>query len=175
MSVGFDTFATPLPGSVFPVAVLTRLKAPGERRWDMGGWQVTGVVAGAHVAANQTDAPLPLKDDLKLWPGLQLHVHIDEAESYYFNLASERPRVFVVSREDEDDGFVPFLATLSFDEAAAYEEGEDRVWAVDMPAEVHQWLEQFVLSHFVPEKRRKRKREDWKKGSNAGRPSSHAG
>jgi len=181
MSDGFASHAAPRPGARFPVAVMTRLHPPGKQRWDTGGWQVSGVVAGAHVAADQhtadTDRPLaalPVSDQLKLWPGLQLHVHVDEAESYYFNLASDSPRVFVVSRDDDERGFEPFLATLSFDEAAAYEEGEDRVWAVDMPPEVHQWLEQFVLSHFVPEKRRKRKRDDWKKGGNSRRPADHA-
>ena len=30
------------------------------------------------------------------------------------------------------------------------------------PPEVHQWLEYFVLAHFIPEKRLKRKRDNWK-------------
>lgn len=163
----------PKAGARFPVAVMTRLRPPGKQRWDSGGWQVSGVIAGDHVAAGQhaddnaSRDSLPLGDELRLWPGLHLHVHLDEAESYYFNLAADKPRVFVVSREDDERGFEPFLATLSFDEAAAYEEGEDRVWAVDMPPEVHQWLEQFVLGNFFPEKRRKRKRDDWKKAGNS--------
>ena len=179
----FDGITSPAPGDRFPVAVLTQLQPPGEQRWDLGGWRVSGVVAGSNVAAGQNqpdngqphaDSPLRLKDSLQLWPGLHLHVHVDEAESYYFNLASDSPRVFVVSREDDEHGFEPFLATLSFDEAAAYEEGEDRVWDVSMPPEVHQWLEQFVLTHFVPEKRRKRRRDDWKNKNNSPRPSADA-
>jgi len=155
-------FPSPAPGDRFPLAVVARLSPPGDKPWDSGGWQVTDVLAGARFAATEECAPRPLNEELQLWPGLQLQVHVDEAESYYFNLAAERPQVFVVSREDDEDGFEPFLATLSFDEAAAYEEGEDRVWAVAMPPEVHRWLEQFVLAHFVPERRRKRKRDDWK-------------
>lgn len=172
--------SAPKDGARFPVSAMTRLRPPGPQRWDSGGWQVSGVIAGGHVAADQhagDDTPaasLPLKDNLKLWPGLHLYVHVDEAESYYFNLASDSPRVFVVSRDDDERGFEPFLATLSFDEAAAYEEGEDRVWAVDMPPEVHQWLEQFVLGNFFPEKRRKRKRDDWKKGGDNRRSARHA-
>lgn len=50
----------------------------------------------------------------------------------------------------------------NLDEATACEEGEDQVWVAPMPPEVHRWLAQFMLTHFVLERRHKRKRGDWK-------------
>jgi hypothetical protein len=55
------------------------------------------------------------------------------------------------------------MVTLSYDEAAAYTEVEEEVFAVPMPPEVYRWVENYVLEHYVPEKRRKRKRVDWKR------------
>jgi hypothetical protein len=96
--------------------------------------------------------------------GLSLRLHRDECESYYHNLASPRPQVYVMSRPDEVDGAPdPFQVSACFDEANAYAETDDDVHPVDMPAEVHAWVERFVLSHYVPEPRVKRKRRDWKK------------
>jgi hypothetical protein len=42
-------------------------------------------------------------------------------------------------------------------------EVEEDVFSVPMPAEIYRWVENFVLQHYVPERRKKRKREDWKK------------
>jgi hypothetical protein len=61
-----------------------------------------------------------------------------------------------------DEAPVPFLVSLSFDEAHAYLEGEEQVYDVDVPAELYRWTEAFVLKHYVPEKRRKRQRKDWR-------------
>jgi len=105
------------------------------------------------------------RDGLRQWlyPGLAIRLYADECESYYYNLVSNEPRCFVVAHRD-DDGCPPepFLATLSYDEAAAYQEGEDDVYAVPIPPELYPWLERFVLANYVPEKRTKRKRRDWK-------------
>jgi hypothetical protein len=61
----------------------------------------------------------------------------------------------------------PFLVSLSFDEANAYLETDDvDVFPVAMPPELYRWIEAFVLAHYVPEPRRKRKRDDWREGVN---------
>ena len=51
--------------------------------------------------------------------------------------------------------------TLCFDEANAYAEGDEDVHNVPMPPELMKWLEAFVIAHYVPEKRKKRKRREW--------------
>jgi hypothetical protein len=62
---------------------------------------------------------------------------------------------------------VPFLVSLSFDEANAYQEGDGVVYAVAMPPELYRWCEHFVLDHYVPEKKKKRRLTDWRKAGDA--------
>ena len=48
-------------------------------------------------------------------------------------------------------------------------ETDEIVESVGMPAELYRWVERFVLQHYVPEKRRKRKRDNWKANGNGTR------
>jgi len=89
-------------------------------------------------------------------------LYVDECESYYHNLLAKTPRCYVIARRDEDAVPVPFLVSLSFDEAHAYLEADDEVFEVDMPPEIYRWTEAFVLHHYTPEKRVKRKRQNWR-------------
>lgn len=148
----------------FDVAVLVERRA-GVTRWQPEVWSPVGLLAG-RVARGPRDEPLPMPADAgaqrSLWRGFVLRLHRDEAESYYYALASPAaPRAYVVMRRDKSSRPVPALVTLSFDEANAYAEGDDDVETVAMPAELVQWLEAFVIRHYVPEKRVKRKRRAW--------------
>jgi hypothetical protein len=151
-----------LPGA-FQVAVLME-RRPGATRWQPFTWTVAGLVAG-EVAASSKSGPvaMPSGDGIRrtLWRGYEVALHADEAESYYFNLMSASPQAFVVVRYDEDGQPSPDLVTLCFDEANAYSEGDEELHNVPMPPELAKWLEAFVIAHYVPEKRIKRKRRPW--------------
>ncbi len=97
-----------------------------------------------------------------LWTGFAINLHPDAAESYYFNLMGEKPSVFVVCRL-EQGRLRPFLASCSYDEADSYMEVDESVAAVAMPPEIYRACEAFVLTHYVPEKKLKRKRDDWER------------
>jgi hypothetical protein len=141
-------------------------REPGDQPWDLGRWDVAGVIAGESWGGDEREC-VPIhtesSDGQFLWPDFRLKLFKDDAGSYYHNLMGVEPRVFVVCRESDSGRLKPFLVTLSYDEAAAYTEVEEEVFAVPMPPEVYRWTENFVLEHYVPKKRRKRKREDWKK------------
>ncbi len=96
--------------------------------------------------------------------GLQLRLYEDECEGYYHNLMSPKPGCFIVAEQpdDPDDMPIPYLASLSFDEVHAYLEGDEQVYAVEIPAELYQWAEAFILTHYVATKKTKRKLKDWK-------------
>ena len=55
--------------------------------------------------------------------------------------------------------------SLSYDAAHSYLEGDEIVYAVDLPAELYRWSETFVLQYYAPEKKMKRKRTDWKEAT----------
>lgn len=141
---------------------------PSSSPWLEYRWDVAGVVA---VSADTPDEFRQVNDlgdrQQYLYTSLSVLLHKDECESYYHNMKSPQPGCFVVARKHEDDANQapePFLVTLSFDEAHSYLEGDDEVFAVPIPPELYQWTEAYVIEHYAPEKRKKRKRTDWKSG-----------
>ncbi len=151
---------------VFPVSIIVRWREARDTAWSDGYWEVTGMVAaerGVPGVVKREALHSGSQEAQYLWSGLQVSLYRDDAESYYFNIVSDRPRAFVISRQEEGEAPEPFLATLSYDEAASYMEVDDVVDSVDMPPELYRQLERFVLEHYVPERKKKRKRDDWKK------------
>jgi len=150
----------------FPISVIMVFREPGDQQWDVGRWDVAGVIAGESLIDDERECvPMHIESSNRqfLWPNFCLELFRDDAGSYYHNLKGVEPRVFVLCRESDSGRLEPFMVTLSYDEAAAYTEVEEEVFAVPMPPEVYRWVENYVLEHYVPEKRRKRKRVDWKR------------
>jgi len=149
----------------FPVAVLVECQAVYDNRWIDGRWVVTGVVAGAQFADEAVHSKLVHSSEAGqqyLWTGLSITLHPDDTESYYCNLMSDKPSAFIICNEGQDEPLQPFIVTLSYGEATSYMETDVRVERVDMPAELYHSLERYVLANYVPEKRKKRKRDNWK-------------
>jgi hypothetical protein len=150
----------------FPVGVVVR-RATSRNPWQDASWGVAGVLAGRQAAARSGPRLLRESDAeaLYLWGGLAVELFRDQGESYYFNLAGESPRAFVVCHRDDRHGLRPVRVTLSYDEATSHFEGDEEVFDAPMPPELVAWLERFVLSHYVPEKKTKRRRADWRAGN----------
>ena len=161
----------------FPVSVLMRYQLTPDNAWSSGQWEVDGVIVG-DIGEKFGSGKQVIRNDSEnreyLCAGLNVELYKDDAESYYHNLMSDNPKAFVVCRTDETDSNqcepYPYLVTLSYGEATSYMEVEELVYSVDMPAELYRWVEQFVLEHYVPEKKKKRRRENWK---DAGKRQRH--
>ncbi|NOR40587.1 MAG: DUF3305 domain-containing protein [Gammaproteobacteria bacterium] len=159
-----DSLAAAL-SSTCPVAVLVEYQLVHDNRWIDGRWVVTGVVASKQPVEEGLQRKLIHSGDEAqqyLWTGLRIELHKDDAESFYCNLMSDNPSVFVICDEQQDAPLQPSIVTLSYSEATTYMETDQRVERVEMPAELYRWLEQYVLANYVPEKKKKRKRVDWK-------------
>lgn len=145
----------------FPVSVL--MEYPREIDDDQDRGEVIGLVAG--IAPEQSGQSALVRtgahSEQYLWRGFRLLLYRDDAESYYMNLMGEQPRVFVLCR-GRAGRLRPFRVTLSYDEAASYLEVDEPVFSLPMPREIYRWLEGYVLEHYVPERKKKRKRDDWK-------------
>lgn len=156
----------------FPVAVVTECR-PSTSPWADTCWEVLGISAGSgsDAAASGSLNRVFQQDGVEryLQAGFNLELHPDECESYYFNLLSEQPRCFVVADMADDGVPAPVLVSLSFDEAHAYLEGERSVYAVNLPPEIYRWVEGYVLANYVPERKLKRKRDNWKAPGEEGR------
>lgn len=151
---------------VFPISVLIRNRPPpADKPWLREAWQITGVVVNSRLQSTATEGIKIHSDtegDHYLWSGPTIRLHKDEVESYYYNLISENPRLYVITHENDQGIPEPFLVSASFDEAHAYLETEHAVEAVSMPPELYRWIEAYVLTHYVPEPRLKRNRHNWK-------------
>ncbi|MCW9048250.1 MAG: DUF3305 domain-containing protein [Gammaproteobacteria bacterium] len=148
-----------------PVAVIMEKQPARSSQWVDYIWTAVGVTVSdtdkvldePHIEDNEDDV------QLKKYSGYQVTLHLDECDSYYHNLMSPTPHCFIVVRQNEEnDEPEPFIVSLSFDEAHAYLEGGEEVFAVDIPPEIYQWTEAFVLENYCPQQLKKRKRWNWK-------------
>lgn len=148
----------------FPVSVIME-KRPSVSQWADAYWTAVGLIVGQQ----DTNAMrlLHKNGDIEqyLYPGLSVSLFRDECESYYHNMMSPKPSCYIVTRTAEDGIPIPFLVSMSFDEAHAYQEHDDQAHAVEIPAELYEWMEAFMIDNYFPEKKFKRKLKDWKHGS----------
>jgi len=159
-----DETAKKLPEQI-PVTVIMQKQPARSTRWVDYIWTAIGVTVSNTEKARDKPDVTDMEDDvqLKIFSDHQVTLHVDECDSYYHNLMSPTPHCFIVVRQDEDDDEPePFIVSLSFDEAHAYLEGGDEVFAVDIPPEIYLWTENFVLENYCPQQLKKRKRRDWK-------------
>ena len=162
-SIQLEDFKQKLPVRKTVSVVMEKRKS--DHAWVDYSYRAVGVVVG------ETDQPRETRQiyadsevEHFLVTGLILELHEDECESYYHNLMSPKPGCFIVADETEDldEMPIPYLASLSFDEVHAYLEGDEQVYAVEIPAELYQWAEAYVLTHYVATKKTKRKLKNWK-------------
>ena len=154
--------------SELSVSVLMERRLATVGQWTQPQWEAVGVIAGEDLnrSARRTQVHHDDSRDQYLWSGLKVELFKDGCESYWYNLQSDNPRLFVIcyieDEHDEDQLEVkPVFVTANQDEANAHMESDDPVYSVPMPDKVLQWVERFVLTHYEPEVKRKRKRKDW--------------
>ena len=152
-----------------PVSVVLERRIARVGPWSQVQWEAVAVVAGEEVVSERGKATLVHEDDecrRYLWPGLVIELFPDGCEGYWYNLLSERPSLFVVCFEGDEDEegeveLVPVIVTANQDETNAHLECDDPVYSVSMPEKIVEWVERYVVEHYQPEIRKKRKRRDW--------------
>jgi hypothetical protein len=127
-----------------------------ESRWETQRWSLVGVVPdeGGDVRTIAQDE----RTLRRLHPGIEVALFRNEAEGYYLNATSGAPSVFVALREDEASGEpYPFQATLSYNEAARWMDGSEKVERVLAWPELAEWLAAWVEGNYRPEPKERRK------------------
>ena len=157
-----------------PVAVVLQRTIDRSKKWVLPQWKVFAVVTGARI--DQRGQPLLIHDDERhrryLCGGLVLHLYKDGAEGYWYNLLSDPPYLFVVcDGEQGDDEVQPAFITANQDEANGYMEADRLVLSAPMPAQICDILERYVVSHYHPAQKKKRKRREWVEESIYGKRS----
>jgi len=173
--IELEDFNNKLPDKL-PISVIME-KRPSDNAWVDFTYQAIGVVTSDHPQDNAARKIYQHNGvERFLFSGLSLQLYVDECESYYHNLMSPQPGCYVVAGEPEtlDEMPEPYLVSLSFDEAHAYLEGDELVYSVDIPPQLYQWIEAYVLTHYVAIKKTKRKLKNWKQQAPEGGPAKAA-
>ena len=147
--------------TVFKVALLLRRKMSSHRGWSYPKWSLLHLVpdeSGSIAPARQRTVRQDDGTEDHFWCGFPVSLTRANAETYWFNLCSVRPSLFVVCRQDLDGELVPVSVTLDQDASSRQAEAEGEVFAVPLPEPMVEWLERFVVTHFRPEPRRRRRK-----------------
>lgn len=145
-------------------------------RWSFVEWGAAGVLTGAeHLSDSSQRLVIHEEEGSRriLWTNFVIKLFKDAAESYWSNLMAEQPSMFIVCRRSEaDEEPEPFLVTVDYDEIIGYQEVDDEVYRLPLPADIYQWLERYVVNNYVPEVKRKRKRTEWSDSTHVKTPPS---
>jgi hypothetical protein len=127
-----------------------------DSRWESHRWELLGVIPDVGGAARTIiDSPGRLQ---RLHPGFEVRLYPEEAEGYYLNVSSEEPSVFVSIRHDEGaEHPYPFQATLSYNEAARWMDGGEKVERVPVWPELAAWMGEWVEANYRPEPRKRQR------------------
>jgi len=127
-----------------------------ESRWESHRWSLAGVAPdeGGAVRVVAEDETLLRR----LHPGIELTLFPGEAEGYYLNATSGEPSVFVALRVDEATGDpFPYQATLSYNEAARWMDGSERVERARAWSDLVRWMDAWVEANYRPEPKERRR------------------
>lgn len=154
-----------------PVALVLEKQMIQGKFWSLPSWQLEAVLVGPQfdheeAAGEQLEQGAGKNDNAQneyfLWSGFRVVLYRDACERYWHALIGERPLVYTVLREDEADGTIePLLVTIDYDEATAHSETDAQVLTADIPRQLYEPMEAFVLEHYKPVEFKKRKRKKW--------------
>ena len=126
-----------------------------------GRWQYEKTELAAVAPCNDENETLSSEQNgasMTLWRGLKLHLNRESCESYWANVSTDSPRLFVVCRKENGETR-PVCITASGEEAAGYGETDDEILSAPMPQWIVEPVEQFVIAHYRPEEKKVRKRK----------------
>ncbi len=146
------------------VSVILRREIDRTKRWGYPTWSVEGILtgeetgqSGEHMSGSDSEDSVTSFHD-----GLLLELFKDGSEGYWYNLLSEEPYLFVVCEGEQSAMQIePVFVTANQDEATGHLESDDIVLPVVMPESIRDLLERYVVNHYEPAIRKKRKRRDW--------------
>lgn len=139
--------------SISVAVIMERLTL--DNKWCSEKWEAIGIIPD--ISGGNKESRVIFEDALQkqiLFPGFDVTLHRDEAEGYYLNLSSPLPKVFVTWRS-QDDLAVPYIVTVSYNEAARWMDSNEQVDGVPMPPDIAEWLGDYVNQNYKPEPKKR--------------------
>ena len=151
------------------VAVVLR-KVRTASRWAPWRWELDDVVPQEAAFGGEPHC-LVRSDEGERWlhPGLRVELFRDEAEGYWLNAGSPAPCWFVLWRMEDEPTVAdepiprPLMLTLSYNEAGRWLDAQETVEQVPAPAQVVEWMRAFADAHYVPEPKKRKRPESFKR------------
>ena len=151
------------------VAVIMR-KVPTSSHWQPWRWELEDVVPQEESFGKEPRC-LHQGEDGERWlhPGFRAELFRDEAEGYYLNVTTPGPAWFVLWRMEAIPGVSdepmakPEIVTLSYHEAARWLDAQETVEQVAAPPHIVEWMGEFAQQHYVPEGRKRKRPESFKR------------
>ena len=138
---------------VFAFAVIMERRR-GSDRWATERWEAKGVVRDESAADTAPHTIYAYEGTEQiLFPGLVLRLEPREAEGYYVNITSTRPKVFVMWRMDGEIARPEYI-TASYLEGVGWVDSGENVDSVALPEELLPRMAEFVAEHYRPEPKR---------------------
>lgn len=139
-------------------------RRPARSRWLDASWSLLGTLPGLTPEALEQAGQ---GGELIRLPDMRLNLYRQHCEAYHLNLVSEQPKIYLVCSESGGT-LSPILLTVDFDEAASFMETDELVLDAPLADVLCAWLERFVVAHYVPARRKKRKRTQWHEQDGSG-------
>ena len=145
-------------------------KVPISSKWQPFRWELADVVQ--HEESFGTEPTLLYQGpDGERWlhPGFRVELFRDEAEGYYLNVTSGAPCWFVLWRMEEQPTIAPepiprpVVVSVSYHEAGRWLDAQETVEQVPAPAHVVEWMGAFAEQHYVPEPKKRKRPESFKR------------
>lgn len=132
-------------------------------QWQPWRWELAEVVPHDDAFGSEPRLLVDSGDEQRwLHPGFTVELFRDDAEGYYLNATTEAPGWFVLWRL-EDDFARPVTVTVSYHDAGRWLDAQETVEQVPAPPEVVAWMREFADAHYVPEPRKRKRPESFRR------------
>lgn len=152
----------------YSVTVVMKKVWRTHRKWRYPSWQVSGILPtdfsdkvrdsrggriGRTDSTGKQESQLLIDEEGSqhcIWPDLPFSLYRDGLTSYFQNLSSLQPYLFVLCRDDTDqDAMEPLLVSADFADAEAHMETEGTVLTAPLNAPFNTWIADYVLQNKI--------------------------
>ncbi len=151
------------------VAVVMR-KVRIDNRWQPWRWELAEVLPNDAAFGSEPRLLVDREDEQRwLHPGFRVELFRDDAEGYYLNATTPAPCWFVLYRMEEEATVAdepiprPAAVSVSYHDAGRWLDAQESVEQVPAPPDVVDWFRAFAEEHYVPEPKKRKRPESFKR------------
>jgi len=118
---------------------------------DSTGWQVSGILPSPATGGSDHVRRELVRDDgatqIYRWEGLSLRLTPDACDDYWYNITSEKPRLYLICQPDAAGAPSPLRISADQDDAVAAEEVDEWFFETAMPHQIVLWVRDYIATH----------------------------